>query len=144
MKTYFEMTPREWSDLHATEGGGEQLTKQADKEACDINIIVKSYGTSNQFANVNPIPPRYQDNTAVVDLITARNEWNAAVEQFESLPANVRALADNDPIKFIQMLGDKENVEAFKKMGLPFEEEKPTPATEVLLQKLVENTTPKA
>lgn len=143
MKTYFEMTPREWSDLHGTEGGGDQLTKQADKEACDINVIVKSYGTSNQFANVNPITPRYQDNTGVVDLITARNEWNKAVEDFQTLPANVRALADNDPIKFLEMLTVKENVEAFKAMGLPFVEEKPTPATEVLLQKLVENTTPK-
>ena len=51
---YYDYTPKEWSDLHAIDCGGPSLTKQADKDAADINIIVRTYGTSNQFGNVNP------------------------------------------------------------------------------------------
>lgn len=142
MKTYFECTPREWSDLHGTEGGGEMLTKQADKDSADINIIVRTYGTSGQFANVNPIEPRYQDNTAVVDLIEATNRVNEAREQFMSLPAHVRALANNDPIQFLEMLTDEGAFEALKAAGLPVKEVEPKGSVETLLEKVVENTTP--
>lgn len=144
MKTYFDMTPKEWSDLHGTEGGGEQLTKQADKDAADINIIVKTYGTSGQFANVNPLQPRYQDNTGVLDLIAAKNLWNEAEKNFNELPAEVRALANNDPIQFMEMMTRADDVEMLKKMGLPVAEVQPTPKVETLLETLIEKVTPKA
>lgn len=140
---YWEMTRREWSDLHGTEGGGEMLTKQADKDAADINIIVRTYGTSNQFANVNPIEPRYQDNTAVVDLIEARNLVQQAEQDFLTLPAEVRALANNDPVQFLEMLTDEGAVEALKARGLPIKETPPKSSVESLLERVVENTTPK-
>lgn len=140
MPDFFEHTRTEWSKKHRTEGGGELLTKQADKDACDINLIVKNYGTSGQFANVNPLVPRYQDNTAVVDLITARNTWNDAMESFMTLPADVRALANNDPVQFLEMLTDEGAVAALKERGLPFQEEQKS-NIESLLEKVVENTT---
>jgi len=115
-----------------TPGGGEALTKQADKDSADINIIVKTYGTSNEFANVNPMTPRYQDNTEVMDLIQAKNLWNEAVSEFEKLPAEVRALANNDPIVFLDMLTDEDAVAALKKRGLPIKEVEPPDARTLL------------
>lgn len=143
MKNYWESTAKEWSDQNATDGGGPMLTKQADKDAADINIIVRTYGQTGQFANTIPYEPRYQDNTAVVDLIEARNMWNEAMDQFMTLPADVRALADNDPVKFLEMMTDENAVEALKAKGLPVKEAPPKSSVESLLEKVVENTTPK-
>lgn len=137
---YFTVTPAEYSKKHGTPGGGVQLTKQADKEAADINVIVRNYGTSGQFAHINPIEPRYQDNTAVTDLIEARNLWNEAVAHFETLPADVRAMANNDPIQFIEMTTDPNAMELLKKKGLPVKEPVDKTLTESLLEKLVANT----
>jgi len=123
-------------------GGGEMLTKQADKDSADINIIVRTYGTSNQFGNVNPNSPLYQDNTQVVDLIEATNLVNAAREEFMNLPAEVRALANNDPIQFLEMVHQEDTRKALIERGLPIEEKRP--GVEELLSTLVANTTPKA
>lgn len=140
---HMDITEREWSDRHKTKGGGKMLTKQADKDAADINIIVANYGTTGAFAKVNPVEPRYQDNTAVVDLIEARNTWNQAVEDFNTLPADVRAMAHNDPVVFLRMLTDEDQVKALKNAGLPVKEPTPKPAVETLLEELVKNTAPK-
>lgn len=140
---YQEMTAKEWSQLHGTPGGGRQMTKQADKEASDINIIVRNYAQTGQFARVNPITPRYQDNTAVTDLIEAKNLWDRAEEEFMTLPPDVRALADNNPVRFLQMMTDESTVEALKAKGLPVKEAPPKSSVESLLEKVVENTTPK-
>ena len=134
-------TEKEWSDLHGTEGGGEQLTKQADKDAADINIIVRTYGTTGQFANVNPITPRYQDNSEVIDLIEARNLVNKAEREFMTLPAEVRALANNDPAQFLAMMTDEDAVQALVKRGLPIKEAEAKSLTDSLLEKVVANTT---
>lgn len=144
MKQPYEMTLEEKYAYNRTTdhpGGGEMLTKQADKDAADINIIVRTYGTSNQFANVNPNSPMYQDNTTVPDLIEATNLVNAAREEFMNFPAEVRALANNDPIQFLQMLHQEDTRKALIERGLPIE---PKLATiNDLLEKVVVNTTPK-
>ncbi|WNK14757.1 MAG: internal scaffolding protein [Microvirus sp.] len=130
------MTPEERfkrARLYDSPGGGELLTKQSEKDAADINLIVKTYGRTGAFANVNPIEPRYQDNTGVVDLVDAYQLVREAQDQFDSLPAEVRALADNNPIRFAEMLTDEGAVAALKAVGLPIKE-KPAPTVESLLE----------
>lgn len=133
-------TAKEWSDLHLHETGGEMLTKQADKDSADINLIVKTYGTSGQFAHVNPLEPKYQDNTAVLDLIEAKNLVNQAEQDFMKLPADVRFLANNDPIQFLNMMTDEGAVAALKAKGLPVKDVEIDRVAD-LLEKVVANTT---
>lgn len=101
------------------------LTKQSEKEAADINKIVAAYGKSGVWTNVNPLEPRYQDNTYVTDLLAAHNLIQEANEQFYSLPAEVRSLAENNPIKFAEMLTDEGAVAMLEQLGAPIKKTDP-------------------
>jgi len=103
-------------------GGGEMLTKQSEKDAADINLIVKNYGRTGVFANINPIEPRYQDNQHVTDLFEARELVRQVEADFAKLPAEIRLLAENDPFRFNEMLTDEGAVAALKAAGLPVKE----------------------
>lgn len=98
-------------------GGGRQMTKQADAESADINIMLRRWLRTGTTVLPNR-RPTYGDFTEAVDLQTALMRVKQAETDFAALPSAVRKWCDNDPAKFITKLQDPDQVEAMKKLGL--------------------------
>lgn len=95
------------------------LTKQSMRDECDINLIVERHLSSGFFTHVNAVPPTYGDFSMAMDLQGSIEAVRAATERFDTLPANVRASADNSPVQFLHMVADEAGYEILLKAGLP-------------------------
>lgn len=93
-------------------------TKQASKNECDINIIVKKYLDKGQLPVLNPLPPTYGDFSDVPDFMTAFDMVKKAEDAFYALPAAARKKMDNDPAKLLDYLGNPDNFAEAEKLGL--------------------------
>lgn len=106
---------------------GTTRTKQAQKDACDINLIVKSATNGNAVIG-NPGNPTYGDFTSGLSYHDALNHVLAADDNFNDLPSNVRKHCDNDPGQFLDMAFDPERKDEMIELGLlPPEKERPKP-----------------
>jgi len=103
------------------EVGTRSRTKQANRNETDINLMVARYKKTGVFANLNPMQPRYGDFSAAVTLEEAYHQVAEANRQFMTLPAQVRALAQNNPVMLLEMLADEGATAALVKAGLPIE-----------------------
>ncbi|AXL14965.1 internal scaffolding protein [Microviridae sp.] len=79
----------------------ESLTQQNMKAETDINVMIRKYGVLpaqqinwKEF-DATVIPKDYHD---------LQNMMKEADEAFLSLPGEVRAQADNDPVKFLALV----------------------------------------
>lgn len=99
----------------ATEG--ESLTKQADKDRCDINRIINGYQKTGVITHSNSAQPSYGDATGV-DFQDAMNLVISAENAFMELPAAVRKRFGNDPAQFLEFTSNEANLEAMYEMGL--------------------------
>jgi len=77
------------------------LTVQADAEDADINTIVRRFGITGHLPE-NARIPSYGDFTDVHDFQSAQNAIRHAQEQFDALPAEVRAAFLNDPQRLLE------------------------------------------
>lgn len=93
------------------------LAQQHFKEECDINTILQKFNVTGILPEA-PLSPRYGDFSGIGDYHTALNRVMAAKDEFESLPAQIRARFDNDPSKLIEFLDDETNREEAEKLGL--------------------------
>ena len=66
----------------------------------------------------NTLSPRYGDFTGIGDYHTAMNRVIAVQDEFEALPAPIRARFDNDPSKLIEFLDDEVNRPEAEELGL--------------------------
>jgi len=114
----------------ATEG--ESLTKQADKDRCDINRIVNGYRRTGLVAHTNTQQPTYGNATGV-DFQSAMNLVIEAQESFMALPAAIRKKFGNDPAQFLEFTSDEANLEAMYDLGLA-ERPEAAPAVAVAVQ----------
>lgn len=96
---------------------GESLTKQADKDRCDINRIVNGYQKTGVITHTNGAAPSYGDATGV-DFQEAMNLVLNAENAFMALPAAVRKQFNNDPAQFLEFTSNEDNLEAMYEMGL--------------------------
>ena len=96
---------------------GETLTKQADKDRCDINRIVLGYQKTGVFAHSNGSQPTYGDATGV-DFQDAMNLVIAAESSFMALPAAIRKRFGNDPASFLEFTSDEANLDEMYNLGL--------------------------
>lgn len=92
-------------------------TKQSFADSVNVNNIIASYSKTGVLKNV-PEQPMYGDFTAAPDYLAALNVSARARENFEALPAKVRARFNNDPKQFLEFVGDKENLDEGVKLGL--------------------------
>lgn len=122
-KEYMQKSvPRSTRDQYGihvdTKCGTTSLTKQAFRESADINHIVEKWtqtGVPPAMKDERPVYGEYADvGTFQENLMKVQN----ALEQFEALPAKLRAFCDNDPTKFVGMIGDEKHREAFEEHGL--------------------------
>lgn len=97
------------------EGNGR--TKQSEKDACDVNLIVKRFIATGELPSGNMRSPVFGDVTGLefrgmMDVIAA------AQAAFEALPASVRKRFANDPAEFVEFCSDAENASEMVKLGL--------------------------
>lgn len=119
------MAEREGRVQHA--GGGVSRTKQSDAAGSDVNQIMTKWIAHGIVPPEGP-KPQYGDFSGVDDFHTAMNKVRQAEQQFEALPAAVRAHVNHDPGKFLEMVYDPERVKELEELGLVPEripEEKP-------------------
>lgn len=108
--------------------GDEQITKQAHKQECDINYIMKQYQRTGILAHINTQQPIYGDLPDTIDYQESLNMIMRADETFASLPAVVRDHFNNDPAAFLAAFTDPDQAEKLQEFGLV---EKPAPKVAV-------------
>jgi phage internal scaffolding protein len=102
------------SGLHCEDAS---LAQQHYKEECDINTILEKFNITGLLPE-NTLSPRYGDFSGIADYHTALNRVIAAQDEFEALPAQIRARFDNDPSKLIEFLNDDNNRPEAEAIGL--------------------------
>lgn len=128
------MTKKRFSsvyDHHVTKGikfTKPSKTKQASKDECDVNRIVKRFNETGHVSHVRNGQPLYGDFDTVETFHEAMNIVTNAQEQFALLPAEIRKRFANDPASFLQFVGDPANADELVKMGLATKRETPAPA----------------
>ena len=93
------------------------LAQQHFKDECDINNILRQFNITGLLPE-SPISPQYGDFTGIGDYHTALNKVIAAQDEFDSLPAQIRARFDNDPASLIEFLNDEANRPEAEVLGL--------------------------
>jgi phage internal scaffolding protein len=93
------------------------LAQQHYKEECDINTILQKFNITGLLPE-NTLSPRYGDFTGISDYHTALNRVIAAQDEFDALPAQLRARFENDPAQLIEFLENSENRSEAEKLGL--------------------------
>lgn len=93
------------------------LTKQEFKETVDIHNIIKKYVATGQITHLNRTPAQYGYATGK-DFHEAMNTVISAQEDFQSLPAELRARFGNDPGQMLDFIDDPANADELVKLGL--------------------------
>lgn len=92
-------------------------TRQSEKDACDINVVV------NQFLR-GVIPAHVVNRVADYGFVPAMtfqdcmNQVREAKETFAGLPAETRDFFGNDPGRFVNYVARPENLAELVKLGL--------------------------
>ena len=120
--TVFLRTPYNYDRDAATNESGlaceePSLAQQHHKDECDINNILRQFNITGLLPE-SPLSPRYGDFTGISDYHTALNRVIAAQDEFEALPAQIRARFDNDPAQLIEFLENSENRQEAEELGL--------------------------
>ena len=102
------------SGLHCEDAS---LAQQHYKEECDINTILEKFNITGLLPE-SPLSPRYGDFSGISDYHTAMNRVIAAQDEFEALPAQIRARFGNDPAQLIEFLENSENRPEAEELGL--------------------------
>lgn len=100
-------------------------TKQADKEACDINNILRRYEQTGVLPDLIKREPRYGDFSSVPSYQESLDIVHRAETQFAALSAEVRDRFGNDPVKMLEFCQNEKNLPEMVKLGLAIEKEKP-------------------
>ena len=102
-------------------------TKQAFKQECDINHIMKKFKkvAGSEFLNQYQgyLGGQFGDFSEVVDYRTALDQINRSKAVFEALPSVLRKRFDNDPAKFLDFVQDSNNSKELVEMGLAVSKE---------------------
>jgi phage internal scaffolding protein len=136
--TVFLRTPYNYDkDAASNESGlhceDASLAQQHFKEECDINTILEKFNVTGMLPD-NTLSPRYGDFTGIGDYHSALNRVHAVQDEFEALPAQIRARFGNDPAQLIEFLENSDNRPEAESLGLvekaaveAVEAAKPTP-----------------
>lgn len=105
---------------------GEVLTKQADKNSCDINLMMARYQATGELPHAPYKKPKYGDFSQAQNFQDALDLVQEAEVNFQNLPAKVRAKFKNNPFEVLNFLDNAENLEEAIELGL-IEAPKKTP-----------------
>lgn len=109
---YSRIRPDGWSFEDSV-----SMTKQEFKNECDINRIMAKYKVTGVLPEGMGVG-RYGDFTGVEDFQHAQEILIQAETQFAALPSDVRDRFDNSPLRLLEFVADRKNLEEAKKLGL--------------------------
>jgi len=120
--TVFLRTPYNYDRDAATNESGlaceePSLAQQHFKDECDINNILRQFNVTGLLPQ-QTLSPRYGDFSGIGDYHTALNRVIAAQDEFEALPAQIRARFNNDPAQLIEFLENSDNRPEAEELGL--------------------------
>ncbi len=121
-------TPRNGSNGKLSFEGEPSRTKQAFKEDCDINRIMRKYKKTGVIDHLAPSRPSYGDFESSADYQLACNQVIAAEDAFAELPSHIRDRMDNDPGKLLDFINDPSNAAEAFELGLTSVSPAPPPA----------------
>lgn len=107
----------EASRASATVFVGPSRTRQSDRDAADINNIVRRFGVTGQLP-IRSVMPQYQHFEGVFDYRSALEQVIGAEKAFMQVPAEIRARFHNDPGAFMEFCSKEQNRDELKKLGL--------------------------
>ena len=94
-------------------------TKQAFKNECDINYIMKKYERTGLIDHVSKYQGEYCDFTdAPASYHEAMIQIAEANEMFLTIPASIRDQFGNDPGRFLDFVSDPANEGEMREIGL--------------------------
>lgn len=117
-----EIRTRYDRNRHTKEVGETSRTKQAFKDECDINSMIKRHQATGLWDHIEKREPHYGDFSKATDLKTAMDIVLAAQDAFDALPSEVRGLCDNNPEILLRALASPEETAALFDAGLPMGE----------------------
>lgn len=123
---YQAQSPRIHTVLHhCVENTEPSKTRQEFAEDSDINTIMARWTVQRgpDYRDIRSDWQRgtYGDFSNAVDLTAALSMADEARKSFELLPSAVRAAAGHDPVRFLEMVGDADQVQELVKHGLEIE-----------------------
>jgi len=95
----------------------QDRTKQADKDACDINKIVERNKATGVMPQTRQVP-YFADVSEMNSLQDALEVVRVAGEFFMSLPSRTREAFGNDPTRFVMESEDPTKFGKFQALGL--------------------------
>lgn len=107
--------------------GDHSLAKQAFRDECDINNIMKRFERDGVLAHYNTYQGDYGDFTDCPEYHDAQNKVLAANEMFLTLPGAIRERFGNDPGRFLGFVADPKNVDEMIALGLAKKREEVVP-----------------
>lgn len=102
-------------------GGGESKTRQDMRDTTDIGLILKRYAQTGVWDHLTPKKPMYGDFSGATDLQTALQIVDEVTSDFSGLPASVRDVADNNPVRYLELMATEEGVARLHAAGQPIE-----------------------
>lgn len=93
-------------------------TDQSQAPDCDVNNIIAKFKRTGELSHIRANQGVYADVSQFTDLHTAMSEVRNAEMAFNTLPAQLRASFQNDPVKFVEFLQDPKNDEEAVRLGL--------------------------
>lgn len=118
---YLDPEKRVRSSISFLDEDGEQQVgraKQAFKNECDINNVIKRYDKTGLITHVNNMKAHYGDYTEVNEYQDSLNIVIKAQADFDALPSELRKKFGNDPGNFVEFVTNPENNEEMVKLGL--------------------------
>lgn len=104
-------------------------TSQEFLDETNINTIVKRYATRGIPPMGTTKAPLYGDFSTVGDYMDAQQRFLTAREQFNTLPARLRAQLHNNPAEFLAWIADPANKAQAESLGLIDQATTPVAAT---------------
>lgn len=101
---------------------GDSRTKQSFKDECDINNVVRRYATTGMLSHVSRRQPTYGDFSSVTSLEQAIDLVAQLDDEFREMPSGIRAAADNNPLRYLEMLTSQAGVDRLAEAGLKFDQ----------------------
>lgn len=94
------------------------MTQQQFAVECDINDIVKRAMQTGDFSAFAATDGDFIDVSDLGDYADAVNFINTVNDEFMTLPAELRANFDNDAGKYIDFVGNPDNLDECIKLGI--------------------------
>lgn len=94
------------------------LTKQAHKDECDINRVMKRWLRDGVMTHVSEAAVVFRDVSADVDYHSVMNQVLDVEDAFASLPSATRKRFANDPLNLLDFIMDPSNADEASDLGL--------------------------